>query len=239
MRNVTDARTLLAIQNLAKRYDSPDHPDGLAILDSLSLNVAAGSSVAIMGPSGSGKSTLLHLIGGLDRPDHGTVVLDEVDLYALTDPELARVRNRDIGFVFQHHHLLPQCTVLENTLLPALVENRNASRFQDRAVNLLERVGLSDRISHRPGELSGGERQRVAVVRALLLQPKVILADEPTGALDAEAAQNLSELLLSLNEEHGVTIIAATHSSVFASKMQRVLRLRDGSLEERHEPVEA
>jgi ABC-type lipoprotein export system ATPase subunit len=229
---------MLSVHGLAKRYDSPNHPGGLTILDNLSVEVTAGSSVAVMGPSGSGKSTFLHLIGGLDRPDHGNVVLDDVNLYKLPDRELARVRNRDIGFVFQHHHLLPQCTVLENALLPALVANRSAAPYQDRAVDLLERVGLADRVSHRPGELSGGERQRVAVVRALLLQPKIVLADEPTGSLDTEAARNLSGLLLSLNQEHGVTLIAATHSPAFASMMQRVLRLQDGSLEEHHEPVE-
>jgi len=236
---VSDARTLLTLRDLGKRYDSPDHPGGLAILDGLSLEVASGSTVAIMGPSGSGKSTLLHLMGGLDRPDHGEVILDGMDLYRLSDHELALLRNRDIGFVFQHHHLLPQCTVLENALLPALVENRNTAGYQDRALDLLERVGLADRISHRPGELSGGERQRVAAVRAMLLGPKMILADEPSGSLDADAARNLAALLLSLNEEHGVTLITATHSPDFASMMQRVFKLRDGSLEEHHESVEA
>ena len=230
---MSELGALLSVRNLVKTYESADHPEGLPILDELSLTMSPGSRAAVMGPSGSGKSTLLHVIGGLDRPDRGSVELDGVDLYSLGHRELARVRNREIGFVFQHHHLLPQCTVLENVLLPALVEHRSAAGFGDRAVELLEQVGLADRMSHRSAELSGGERQRVAGVRALLLRPKLLLADEPTGSLDAAASENLARLLVSLNEDHAVSLLVATHSEMFARSMQELLMLQNGRLEER------
>ena len=182
--------------------------------------------------SGSGKSTLLNIIGTLDRPSSGEVLLDGQDLRRLNDVELASVRNRQIGFVFQAHHLLPQCNVLENVLLPTLATRDPAVRSgaSERAKRLLERVGLDGRIAHRPGQLSGGERQRVAVVRALINQPKLLLADEPTGALDRASAGNLSDLLVALNREEGVTLIVVTHALDLAKRMGRVLELRDGRL---------
>lgn len=174
------------------------------------------------------------MVGALDRPDSGSVILNGRDLAALSDDELAAVRNTDIGFVFQLHHLLPQCTLLENVLVPTLVHAPRAGyeSAQDRARALLERVGLADRMDHRPGQLSGGERQRVAVVRALINGPSLLLADEPTGALDRAAADNLAALLVELNREQGITIVMATHSAALAGRMTRQSVLADGVLVE-------
>jgi ABC-type lipoprotein export system ATPase subunit len=194
--------------------------------------VQRGESLAIVGPSGSGKSTLLQIIGTLDQPTSGSVTLDGEELNRLDETQLAEVRNQLIGFVFQAHYLLPQCTVLENVLVPTLASDK--SRHQDdsrrRAERLLQRVGLADRTAHRPGQLSGGERQRVAVVRALINQPKLLLADEPTGALDHASAQQLGQLLIELNQEEGVTLIVVTHARELAQRMSRVLMLLDGRL---------
>ena len=223
---------LLKLASVTKRYDAPDKPEALTVLNDVSLEVARGESLAIVGPSGSGKSTLLHLMGTLDRPTSGSVALDGQDLGALDEQQLAAVRNRQIGFVFQAHYLLPQCTVLENVLVPTLASLDTAARkaASDRAERLLERVGLGERTSHRPGELSGGEQQRVAVVRALINQPQLLLADEPTGSLDHTSAQQLGQLLLELNREEGVTLIIVTHALELARRMGRVLELKDGRL---------
>ena len=196
------------------------------------MSLDSGESLAIVGPSGSGKSTLLNIIGTLDRPTGGQVLLDGRDLASLNDAELAARRSREIGLVFQLHHLLPQCTVLENVLIPTLGggEKRDQKQIQDRARRLLGRVGLSDRLSHRPGQLSGGERQRVAVARALINEPKLLLADEPTGALDRVSADNLAELFMEINREEGVAMLVSTHSLGLAAKMSRALELCDGSL---------
>jgi ABC-type lipoprotein export system ATPase subunit len=204
----------------------------LTVLDQVSLEVALGESLAIVGPSGSGKSTLLQIIGTLDRPTSGSVALDGRDLNGLDDEQIAAVRNRQIGFVFQSHYLLPQCTVWENVLVPTLACSDVALRERagERAERLLKRVGLGERKAHRPGELSGGERQRVAVVRALINQPQLLLADEPTGSLDHASAQQLGQLLLELNREEGVTLIVVTHARDLAQRMGRVLELRDGAL---------
>ena len=223
---------LLKLNGVTRRYDAPNSAGALTVLDNVSLEVARGESLAIVGPSGSGKSTLLHLIGTLDRPTSGTVVLDGQDLGALNDQQLAAVRNRQIGFVFQSHYLLPQCTVLENVLVPTLAcaEAAVRDRAGERAGRLLKRVGLAERMSHRPGELSGGERQRVAVVRALINQPQLLLADEPTGSLDQTSARDLGQLLLELNREEGVTLIVVTHARELAQRMGRVLELKEGRL---------
>jgi lipoprotein-releasing system ATP-binding protein len=191
-----------------------------------------GETLAIVGPSGSGKSTLLNIIGTLDRPSSGTVRLDGQDLTELDEAQLASLRNRRIGFVFQAHHLLPHCTVLENVLVPTLATRERAEQegAGQRARRLLDRVGLGARLDHRPGQLSGGERQRVAVVRALINQPQLLLADEPTGALDRAAAEALAELLVDLNREHGVTLIVVTHALDLARRMGRVNVLKDGRL---------
>jgi lipoprotein-releasing system ATP-binding protein len=225
---------LLKLNQVARRYDSPADAGGLTVLNRVSLEVARGESLAIVGPSGSGKSTLLHIIGTLDRPTSGSVVLDGKDLNALSDAQLAAVRNRQIGFVFQAHYLLPQCTVWENVLVPTLACSERTLRdgAGERAERLLKRVGLAERQSHRPGELSGGERQRVAVVRALINQPQLLLADEPTGSLDHASAQQLGQLLLELNREEGVTLIVVTHARDLARRMGRVWELKDGRLVE-------
>ena len=223
---------LLKLDHVTKRYDSPADGGALTVLDQVTLEVVRGESLAIVGPSGSGKSTLLQIIGTLDRPTSGSVALDGRDLNALDDLQIAAVRNRQIGFVFQAHYLLPQCTVWENVLVPTLASADAAlsDAAGQRADRLLKRVGLSERKAHRPGELSGGERQRVAVVRALINQPKLLLADEPTGSLDHAAAQALGQLLLDLNREEGVTLIVVTHARELAQRMATVLELRDGRL---------
>ncbi|NCO37623.1 MAG: ABC transporter [Armatimonadetes bacterium CG_4_10_14_3_um_filter_66_18] len=227
---------LLKLENVTKRYAAPE--DGGAapdVLRGIDLELTTGESLAIVGPSGSGKSTLLNIIGTLDQPTNGTVLLGGRQLGALSDGQQAELRSREIGFVFQSHHLLPQCTVLENVLVPTLVVRAGAARSgaDARAKSLLERVGLSERLTHRPGQLSGGERQRVAVVRALINEPKLLLADEPTGSLDRAAADNLAELLVELNKETGVTLILVTHALDLAGRMARVQELRDGVLQDR------
>ena len=176
-----------------------------------------GEAVAVMGPSGSGKSTLLHLLGTLDRPTSGTVRLEDTDPFTLPERKLADFRNRHIGFVFQDHHLLPQCSVLENVLIPTLVGNDDAADMMKRARQLLERVGLSERLEHRPAELSGGERQRVAVARALIQHPILLLADEPTGNLDRRTAGQSGQLLLELHREENTILIVVTHSQELAA----------------------
>ena len=224
---------LLELQDVVRRFEAPGGGEPVEVLRGVSLAVDAGESVAVVGPSGSGKSTLLNLIGALDRPTSGRVILSGRDLAALSDGELAAVRAREVGFVFQLHHLLPQCTVLENVLLPTLVRAAGADprEARQRAGALLERVGLSRRAGHRPGQLSVGERQRAAVVRALINRPPLLLADEPTGSLDAASAEALAKLLREINEERKVSLVVATHSAELAAGMKRVLRLRDGKLD--------
>src|SRR5437870_9286792 len=224
--------SLLKLTDVSKRYESPTGAESVPVLRGVTLEIQRGESVAIVGPSGSGKSTLLNIMGTLDRPSTGQVLLDGRELNQLDDIQLAAVRNLEIGFVFQAHHLLPQCTVLENVLVPTLANNDAALRngAVERAKRLLEKVGLDARLTHRPGQLSGGERQRVAVVRALINQPKLLLADEPTGSLDHLSAQQLGQLLVELNREEGVTLIVVTHARELAQRMGRVLELKDGRL---------
>lgn len=222
---------LLQLRDVNKFYAATVDGQRLSVLRGVSLTVCAGETVAIVGPSGSGKSTLLNLIGTLDTPDSGSLTLAGEELGSLDELQLARVRNRAIGFIFQSHHLLPQCTVLENVLVPTIPLGDGAAATK-RAERLLERVGLKERLAHRPGQLSGGERQRVAVVRALINQPRILLADEPTGALDRASAGTLARLLLELNREERTALIVVTHSLELARQMERVLELRDGRLEE-------
>jgi ABC-type lipoprotein export system ATPase subunit len=226
---------MLELVNVAKSYQSPGGTERVCVLKDITLKVQKGRSVAIVGPSGSGKSTLLNIIGALDRPTAGRVLFDGKDLGKLDEPELARIRNREIGFVFQLHHLLPQCTVLENVLVPTLVDKNLVSKkeVQERAIALLNRLGLKDWLLHRPGELSAGQRQRVAVVRALINGPKLLLADEPTGSLDKDASKNIAELLVELNRSEAVTLIVVTHSDKLAGYMERVLELSNGVLRDR------
>ncbi|HLH56292.1 MAG TPA: ABC transporter ATP-binding protein [Verrucomicrobiae bacterium] len=236
---------LLKLANVTKQYESPDAATPIPILRGVDLVLGAGESAAIIGPSGSGKSTLLQIIGTLDRPTGGEVLLDGEDLNRMSQEELAVVRNRKIGFVFQFHYLLPQCSVLENVLVPTLARDvapaGNAGETEEnRARRLLDRVGLGHRLGHRPGQLSGGERQRAAVVRALINRPRLLLADEPTGSLDHASAQDLAGLLTELNAEEKVALILVTHSRELAARMTRVFLLREGRLEQdRSGPVRA
>lgn len=221
--------SLLTLTHVGKSYGDRKEPE-TTVLKDINLAVGIGETVAVLGPSGSGKSTLLNIAGALDRPTSGTVVFGGKDLSALDEGALARLRNSDIGFVFQMHHLLSQCTVMENVLVPTLV-HPDAGDAQGRARQLLDRMGLGHRLDHRPGQLSGGERQRTAIVRALINRPKLILADEPTGALDRECADRLAELLADLNKTESVSIVLATHSPRLAEKMQARYLLKDGRLE--------
>ncbi len=221
---------LLKLVDVSKSYSVGDQR--VPVLDGISFTCEAGESIAVIGPSGCGKSTLLNIIGTLDQPERGEVFLENEKLSGLDENKIAEVRQRKIGFIFQQHHLLPQCTVLENVLVPVLaVKNISRPDAEKRAVRLLERVGLSPRLHHRPGELSGGERQRVAVVRALINQPKLLLADEPTGALDRHSAEKLGELLVELNREQNVALILVTHALDLAAKMKRQFELKEGKLE--------
>jgi ABC-type lipoprotein export system ATPase subunit len=224
---------MLELIDVTKKYEPLGNTD--SVLKGITLKVAQSQSVAIVGPSGSGKSTLLNIIGALDRPTTGKVLFEGRDLSQLDDFQLAEIRNREIGFVFQLHHLLPQCTVLENVLVPTLVNKDKHSRqaVQMRAVELLERVGLKDYQIHRPGELSGGQRQRVAVVRALINRPRLLLADEPTGSLDEATAQNISNLLVELNRSEGIALIVVTHSLHLAGRIGKVYELSNGLLKDR------
>jgi lipoprotein-releasing system ATP-binding protein len=222
---------LLEIDNLYKCFRAPDGGDSVDVLRDLSLRVDDGETVAIVGPSGCGKSTLLNIIGALDQPDGGSVRVAGCDLAQLDDAALAKFRNETIGFVFQLHHLLPQCSILENVLIPTLTQPpANRAVLQIRAEQLLEAVGLNHRRNHRPGQISGGERQRAAVARALIHQPKLILADEPTGALDRGNAERLVALLLAINQAQKVAVVMVTHASDLAQRMGRVLQLEDGRL---------
>lgn len=226
---------MLELSHIAKSYDSAGI-GRVDVLRDVSLKIAAGESLAIIGPSGSGKSTLLNIIGTLDQPTSGAISLDGQNLTSLTPRELAATRNQKIGFIFQLHHLLPQCTILENVLLPTLADAAAKDRVasaQERAGRLLDRVGLGNRKSHRPGQLSGGERQRAAVVRALINQPRLLLADEPTGSLDRASAENLRDVLLDLNREENVALIVVTHSAELASTMSRACELDNGTLLEK------
>ena len=216
----------LVVQHLAKAY--PTRSGELVVLRDIDLSLAAGEALAILGPSGSGKSTLLQILGGLDRPTSGSFTLDGETPFALPDAALARYRNRQVGFVFQDHHLLPQCTVLENVLVPTIAaggENRVG-----RAKQLLDRVGLGARLDHRPAELSGGERQRVALARALILQPKLLLADEPTGNLDRATAGGVADMLLEMHRLERTILIIVTHSVELAKRLPQQREMLDGRL---------
>ena len=202
----------------------------LSVLRDLDLQVEAGEMVAIVGASGVGKSTLLHILGGLDRANDGHIVIDGVQLTALDDAELVRFRNQRVGFVFQFHHLLPEFSALENAEMPMRIARISMSEARPRAEELLGRVGLAERLSHRPGMLSGGEQQRVAVARALIMRPAVLLADEPTGDLDEQTADSLHALLREMHERYGLTSIIATHNPRLASRCDRTLRLEGGRL---------
>jgi lipoprotein-releasing system ATP-binding protein len=219
----------LIASHVAKEY--PTRSGSLAVLRDVSLSLNRGDALAIMGPSGSGKSTLLHLLGTLDRPSAGRITLEDVDPFTLPERDLAGFRNQRIGFVFQDHHLLPQCSVLENVLVPTLVSrDTRPEETESYARQLLDRVGLAGRLDHRPAELSGGERQRVAVARALVLKPVLLLADEPTGNLDRKNAQAVGELLLDLHRQENNILIVVTHSTDLAKLFPARSEVNDGAL---------
>ncbi len=209
------------------------HEDGVAVFRDLNLVVYSGESLAVVGRSGSGKSTLLHLMGALDKPTSGTIEFEGQDMAKMSPDEQAHFRNSSLGFVFQFHHLLPEFSALENVAMPGLLAGMPKNGIMEKAAAMLERVGLADRMSHRPAIMSGGERQRVAIARALSLGPRVVLADEPTGNLDEKTGARIGDLLLELNAELGTTLVIVTHNQELAARMDRSLELRAGALYEK------
>ena len=220
--------TLIRIVDLHKSYY--DGESELPVLQGINLEIYMSELLAVVGASGVGKSTLLHIIGTLDRPTAGHVLYDEHDVFTLSDTELARFRNKEIGFVFQFHHLLPEFTALENVAMGALITSSNNKTVYKEAESLLDYVGLSERLSHYPSQLSGGERQRVAIARSLINQPKVVLADEPTGNLDRRSSDAVLELLWDLNAKSGQTFVIVTHNQELAQRVDRVIQLVDGKV---------
>ncbi len=229
---------LVQLENITKKFKHPSRGEEVTVLEDLSWEVASGEALAVTGPSGSGKSTLLNIIGALDRPSSGVVRFQGKNLAELGDQELARVRNREIGFVFQLHYLLPQCTVLENVLVPTIPHDSGGDprTARDRALRLLDRIGLAGHREHFPAQLSGGELQRVAVIRALINRPRLVLADEPTGSLDRESAAGLAELLVRLNKEENTTLIVVTHSLELAGLLDKAYVIKNRTLEELGRP---
>jgi lipoprotein-releasing system ATP-binding protein len=217
----------ISVTGLNKSYSIPGRE--LQVLKDITFDVNRGELIALMGPSGVGKSTLLHILGALDRPTAGHILYEGNNILEFDSDKLAMFRNRTVGFVFQFHHLLPEFNALENTVLPALIAGIKFSDARYKAEQLLSEVGLSERLSHKPGELSGGEQQRVAVARALMLDPKVLLADEPTGNLDSQTGDELFDLLMVLNKR-GITAIMVTHNESLAGRCGRILRMKDGMI---------
>jgi len=224
---------LVIIEGLTRTFQHMGR--ALEVLRGIDLVIDRGQILAIVGPSGAGKSTLLHCMGTLDLPTSGRLIFGGEELTNMRSSRLAAVRNRDIGFVFQFHHLLPEFTALENVMLPGLIASRPRREMERRANQLLQEVALEGRATHRPGELSGGEQQRVAIARALALEPKLVLADEPTGNLDSATSDAIHDLFFQINQEHGTTIVVVTHNVGFAASMPRVVRMKDGRVD-RDEP---
>ena len=218
----------LELSDLAREFPTRGEP--LQVLKGVNLQVSAGETLAIVGPSGCGKSTLLHILGTLDIPSSGSMILDGTDPFQLDEKSLAHFRNQNIGFIFQDHHLLPQLSVLENVLIPAIANGRPDPNSVERAEQLIQRVGLADRIEHRPAELSGGERERVAVARSLIHQPTLLLADEPTGNLDQTNARQVGSLLLEMHQQEEMMLVVVTHSQELAAMLDRQYLLDDGKL---------
>jgi lipoprotein-releasing system ATP-binding protein len=220
----------LVVEHLRKTFSTRAEP--LVVLRDVSLALNGGQNAAILGPSGSGKSTLLFIVGTLDAPSSGSVRLSGVDPFSLPEKQLAEFRNRNIGFVFQDHYLLPQLTVLENVLIPAMAEGSPSAEVVERAKYLLGRIGLAERLEHRPAELSGGERQRAGVARALLLKPQLVLADEPTGNLDRKSAAAIGELLIEMQREEKTMLLVVTHSLELAQRFERRFEIDDGQMKD-------
>ncbi|HJQ24585.1 MAG TPA: ABC transporter ATP-binding protein [Blastocatellia bacterium] len=218
----------ISATGLTKIYESGS--SRVVVFEDLRVEVAAGEMVAIVGPSGAGKSTLLHLLGGLDRPTSGAVKVAEFDISKLGDVDLARFRNREIGFIFQFHHLLPEFSAVENVMMPLLISRSSSSAARERALSLLEAVGLGTRATHRPGELSGGEQARVALARALVARPRILLADEPTGDLDSKTSESIHSLFKEVHGSQRLTSVIVTHNERLAAICDRVLHLEDGQL---------
>jgi lipoprotein-releasing system ATP-binding protein len=223
------AEPILHVKDLIKSFSKG--PEVIEVLKGITMEITGGEGIAIVGASGTGKSTLLHLLGGLERPDQGKILYDARDICTMNDRDIALFRNKQIGFVFQFHFLLPEFTAVENVMMPALVSEKKTDETMHKALYLLETVGLKDRISHKPGELSGGEQQRVAIARSLMMSPKVLLADEPTGDLDPATGQKIIELFSQLKNTVGVTMIIATHNMELAKTMDRIMLLKGGHLE--------
>ena len=224
-----DREYFLSVRNICKVYKSPDRPP-LQVLDGVNFDAQKGEVIAIVGESGTGKSTLLHLLGVLDRPSAGQILYQGQDVFKKNDEELAHFRNRAIGFIFQFHHLLPEFTAVENVAMPALIQNQKLSEVRPRAMELLRSLGLEDRAQHRPSELSGGEQQRVAVARALMNKPALVLADEPTGNLDQRTADSLHNDIMAYSRSENQTFILVTHNPTLAERADRVLKLENGQL---------
>jgi lipoprotein-releasing system ATP-binding protein len=228
----TGGSCLFQVQKVKKTFFLGKGRKIIEVLKGIDLKIRAGEMLAIEGASGAGKSTLLHILGGLDRPTEGKIYFQGGDLFDHDEETLAEIRNRHIGFVFQFHHLMPEFSALENTMMPALIQGMKKSAAEKEAERILTQLGLENRLSHKPGELSGGEQQRVAVSRALMLNPRVILADEPTGNLDLQTGEEVQNLLLRINREQGIALVVVTHNSALAEKMKRRIRLVDGQLYE-------
>ena len=228
MEQLSTAKPVLHCQALCKRYRQGDGE--LTILDNIELVVKKGEMLAIVGPSGAGKTTLLHMLGGLDLPSSGRVLINDRDIAALNDRDRSRLRNAELGFVYQFHHLLAEFSAVENAAMPLLVAGRKRREAMAEATRLLERVGLGSRLSHRPAQLSGGERQRVAIARALVNRPACVLLDEPTGNLDGDTAESVHALLAELNRESATSFLIVTHDLQLAQRMDRILELRAGQL---------
>lgn len=226
----TKATPLIRAQHIAKHFTG--NGGAIEVLKDVNLDLLAGETLAIVGASGIGKSTLLHILGGLDRPEHGSLWFEGQDVFRFNDLALAKFRNRSIGFVFQFHHLLPEFSAIENTMMPLLIKGEKRSAAIAAAEAILVRVGLKERLAHRVGKLSGGEQQRVALARALVLRPALLLADEPTGNLDKHNSEQAHELLLELNQELGMTLVVVTHNLDLASFMSRRTTISDGRLQE-------
>lgn len=221
--------SLFEIKGLVKTYGS--NGSAVEVLRGIDLEIAAGTTTALVGASGAGKSTLLHILGALDRPTDGAVLYKGNELFSRSDRELADFRSRSIGFVFQFHHLLPEFSALENTMMPALIARIDRRAAEKKAAELLEELGLGHRLTHRPGELSGGEQQRVAIARALVMDPELLLADEPTGNLDMKTSESIHQSLGRLQQKTGITLVIVTHNERLAAGMERVVRLTDGLIE--------